>query len=209
MLRKILFLASAVIVGFGASAQQTDSGKTIWDGRLPKIAVKTNLLYDATSTLNLGVEFGLGRRTSLDVPINYNPWSFPKGRKLKHLMVQPEFRYWFCERFNGSFLGVHALGGIGNTANLKIPFGLWDDLEGHRYQGWFVGAGLSYGYQWYLGPHWNLEATIGGGYIYFNYDKYECGKCGNKLLNDKDKHYFGVTKAGLSLVYLFKYKKQK
>lgn len=35
-----------------------------------KVALKTNLLYDATSTMNLGFEFGLSPKWTLDV---YNP----------------------------------------------------------------------------------------------------------------------------------------
>ena len=76
-----------------------------------KAAVKTNLLYDATSTLNLGVEFGLARRWTLDVSGNYNPWTFSENRKMKHWLVQPEVRWWNCTRFSGHFVGFHALGG--------------------------------------------------------------------------------------------------
>ena len=32
-----------------------------------KVAVKTNLLYDATTTMNLGLEIGLGKKWSLDL----------------------------------------------------------------------------------------------------------------------------------------------
>ena len=38
-----------------------------------KVAVKTNLLYDATTTMNLGLEIGLGKKWSLDLSGNYNP----------------------------------------------------------------------------------------------------------------------------------------
>ena len=41
-----------------------------------KVAVKTNLLYDATTTMNLGLEIGLGKKWSLDLSGNYNPWKF-------------------------------------------------------------------------------------------------------------------------------------
>ena len=41
-----------------------------------KVAVKTNLLYDATSTINLGTEFGLSPKWTLDVSANYNPWTY-------------------------------------------------------------------------------------------------------------------------------------
>ena len=74
----------------------------------PAVGIKTNLLYDATSTLNLGVEFRTGRRTSFDMSANWNPFSFSDNRKWKHLLIQPEFRYWTKETFSGHFLGLHA-----------------------------------------------------------------------------------------------------
>ena len=47
-----------------------------------KVAVKSNLLYDATATFNLGVEFGLARKWTLDVPVNLNPWKFNEAKSL-------------------------------------------------------------------------------------------------------------------------------
>ena len=70
-----------------------------------KVAMKTNLLYDATSTMNLGFEFGLSPKWTLDVSGNYNPWTFSKNKKWQHWLVQPEARYWFCNKMMGSFIG--------------------------------------------------------------------------------------------------------
>ena len=73
------------------------------------IAAKTNLLYWATTTPNIGMEFGLGEQTTLELTGGYNPWTLDKeqNKKLKHWLVMPEFRYWLCERFNGHFFGIH------------------------------------------------------------------------------------------------------
>lgn len=49
------------------------------NSKAQKVAVKSNLLYDATTTLNLGLEVGLARKWTLDVPFNYNPWKFKMG----------------------------------------------------------------------------------------------------------------------------------
>lgn len=46
------------------------------------------------------------------------------------------------------------------------------------YDGWFVGGGFSYGYQWIMGKHWNLETELGIGYAYLDYDKYLHHRCG-------------------------------
>lgn len=75
-------------------------------------------------------------------------------------------------------------------------------MKDHRYQGYFWGAGLSYGYQWLLGKHWNLEASIGAGFARINYDKFPCVECGARIAEGTH-NYFGVTRATLSLVYIF------
>ena len=111
-----------------------------------KVALKTNLLYDATSTMNLGFEFGLSPKWTLDVSGNYNPWTFSKNKKWKHWLVQPEARYWFCNKMMGSFIGFHALGGSHNIGNVDLDFKFlgtdFSKLKDYRYEGWFVGAGL-------------------------------------------------------------------
>ncbi|WP_176555016.1 DUF3575 domain-containing protein [Butyricimonas sp. Marseille-P3923] len=172
-----------------------------------KMAVKSNLLYDATATINAGVEFRLAPRWTFDLSGNYNGWTISGDRKWKHWMMQPEVRYWFCDRFAGHFLGAHALGGKYNIGNLKNSISFlgtdFSKLTDRRYQGWFIGAGVAYGHSWILSKHWNFEAEIGVGYIYTRYDVYPCAECGTRLAKGRSHHYVGPTKAALNLVYLF------
>lgn len=171
------------------------------------VVVKTNLLYDATATINAGVEIGLAPKWTLDLSGNYNGWTMSDNRKWKHWMVQPEARYWFCDRFVGHFLGIHAHGGQYNVGGLKNGISFlgtdFSNLSDLRYEGWFVGAGVGYGYSWILSKHWNFEAEIGVGYAYTRYDSYPCGTCGEKQDDNKSHHYFGPTKAALNLIYSF------
>lgn len=163
------------------------------------MAIKNNLLYDATLTPNLSLEFGVSKKFTIDVGAGYNPFEFSNNKKFKHWLVQPEFRYWTCERFNGWFFGLHAHGGEYNVAALDLPFGIFKNLKDYRYEGYFVGGGLSAGYQWMLGNRWNLEASIGAGYTYINYDKY-CPECGPSV-DSGPYHYWGITRATISFVY--------
>ena len=93
--------------------------------RAQKIALKNNLLMDGMASPNLGVEFKVGGRTTLDVPVSWNLWSFSNDKKFKHFAVQPELRWWKCQPFTGHFLGVHAhyasynVGGIGPFRTIK------------------------------------------------------------------------------------------
>lgn len=178
------------------------------EGKCQKVAVKTNLLYDIPAlTANAGVEFGLASRWTLDVSANYNGWTLSRDRRWKHWLVQPEARYWFCDRFAGHFLGAHLLGGQFNIGGVKnhIHF-LGSDFSQvgyRRYQGWMIGAGVAYGYAWILGKHWNVEGEIGLGWIYTRYDSYPCANCGKKLAKNKTHNYVGPTKAAVNLVYTF------
>ena len=166
----------------------------------PRFAVKTNMLYDITGTVNLGFEIKTSRKYSLDISGNYNPWTFSENRKWKHFLIQPEYRYWICEPFYGHFIGAHAHYAKFNIGNL--PFG-GTSYEDHRYEGWLAGAGFSYGYHKMLSNRWSIEATIGVGYAYIDYDKYKCEKCGEKVKSGNT-HYLGITKAAVSLIYVIK-----
>ena len=181
------------ILGFLA----TEESKAQW------IAVKSNLLYDATTTMNLGLEIGLAHKWTLDVPVNLNPWKFSDGTRLQHWGIQPEVRYWFCERFRRTFVGVH-----GHFADFNM--GGWPDwsfisqnMQNSRYEGHLYGGGISIGHSWILKKRWSLEASIGVGYAHIVYDKYLREKCGSKL-KESSRNYFGPTKASLSLIYVIK-----
>lgn len=172
-----------------------------------KVAVKTNIVYDAAANVNAGLEFGLAKRWTLDLSGNLNVWDMSHGRKWKHWFVQPELRYWFCDRFAGHFMALHIHGGQYNIGGLDNDLEFlgtdFSRLGDSRFQGWFAGAGLAYGYTWILGEHWNVEAEVGFGYSYTRYDRFECVGCGKKVDEDKEHHYVGPTKAAINLVYLF------
>ncbi len=162
------------------------------------VGVKSNLLYDMTSTINLGLEVGLGPKWSLELPVNYNPWSLGTDKKIKHWLIQPEIRYWLCERFNGHFFGLHGHAAGYNFGGIKLI-----GLEDHRYEGNLYGGGISYGYQWILNKRWSIEATLGVGYAYLDHTKYNCETCGTKI-GDYTKNYFGPTKLGVSIIYIIR-----
>lgn len=195
ILTKLIVATAMLFVGLSVFAQGN-------------VGVKTNLLYGAgTLTPNLGVEIGLGKRTTLDVNVGYNWFNLngttENNKKLVHWLVRPEFRYWLCEKFNGHFLGVHALGSQFNISGHNLSLLLEKDSKQYRYQGWAIGAGISYGYQLFLSKRWNAEFSLGVGYAYLDYNKYPCYKCGDKL-NSGNKHYLGPTNASVSLIYILK-----
>lgn len=171
-------------------------------------ALKTNLLYDATASVNIGAEFGIARQWSLDISGDINFWNISDQKRWRHWFAQPEFRYWFCHRSIGPFIGLDLHGGQYNIGRfgsdgfkfLGTDFG---NLKDRRYQGWFAGAGVAYGYSWAFSEHWGMEAEIGIGWAYSRFDAYRCADCNKKIISDGVHNYVGLTKAAINLVYNF------
>lgn len=180
-----------------------------------KAAIKTNALYWATTTPNIGMEFALGDRWTFELEGGYNPWNLDSDNnmKVKHWLVSPEFRYWFCNSFQGHFIGINAnytqfnIGGLPEgmpnlfvNLNAEVPM---PDLSVARIQGWAVGAGLTYGYAFPIARRWNMELTVGYGWWYTEYDQYESRKCG-LFQQAVARHALGPATAGISFIYMIK-----
>jgi len=175
-----------------------------------RLAFKGDLIEAAMWIPNLGIETKTGGKTTLDISAAYNPFQISDTKKWKLWTVQPEFRYWLCEAFTGSFLGVHAgvgqfnMGGFDGRVNVSNIGGLnFTDLIDTRVQGSFLNAGFSYGYQMVLSSRWSMEGNIGVGYARYGYVQYRCLTCGERV-GSGTKNYFGPTRASIALVYMIR-----
>ena len=168
--------------------------------RAQTVGLKTNLLYDATATLNAGVEFGLSPHWTIDLSGNYNPWTFSDNRKWKHWLVQPELRYWLRHSFHGHFMGLHSGWLDYNIGGVELP-GV-SASKTSRYEGYATGMGLTYGYAWKLAGRLSLEVALGVGWVYTRYDRFRCARCGALEEKGTTANRFMPTKAALSLVYV-------
>ncbi len=199
---KILLMVAFSLCAAGASAQ--------------RIGIKTNALYWATGTVNFAGEVAVMPKMTVDLTATCNiPGLLYFGdkalnRKLWHWTVQPEVRFWHNEAFNRGFVGLHATTGAFDAGGINLPLGVFPDFGSHRYEGWMAGAGVSYGWQWYISPHFNVEATFGFGYLYLKYNRFG-GPLGSasQIMDEIDTvhHYFGPTRIGVSFTYLLRSKK--
>ena len=171
--------------------------------RAQHMNVGTNLLYWATTTPNARAEWLLKGHYTLSATFGYNAFNFKDDSganpKLHHWLVYPEVKYWFCRPFEHDYVGVHAFYGRYNAGGIGL-LGFLDDC---RWKGYGMGIGISYGYQWAFGKRWGIEASLGIGYAYLNYRKYESGTCGD-LLAKVERHLLLPTKLSLSLLYFIR-----
>ncbi|MBO4985476.1 MAG: DUF3575 domain-containing protein [Bacteroides sp.] len=163
------------------------------------LALKTNLLYDLATALNVEVEVPIGQKWSVMVEDVF-PW-WHKGNKYAFQMWEMgvEGRYWFKRNFARKVLCGH-FGGV-YVMSAKYDF-QWDTSL--NYQGEYWSTGVTYGYAMPIGKWFNLEFSASLGYLSTAYRHYRPSTHYEELLKDNNKQgrmgYFGPTKLKVSLV---------
>ncbi|WP_292269900.1 DUF3575 domain-containing protein [Butyricimonas sp.] len=171
-------------------------------GKKTIVALKTNLLYDLLTALNVEIEIPIGKRFSVAVEDVFPWWSWgPNDRKYCFQMwemgVEP--RWWFRrtderEVLSGQFVGVY-----GMSAKYDIQ---WNTKW--CYQGEYWSAGVTYGYAKKISRRFNLEFSASAGYVSGDYRHYEPSGDYEHLYRDRYKTgrvgYFGLTKLKVALV---------
>lgn len=156
-----------------------------------KMALKTNALGWVTATPNMEAEFVLNRHISLCMGIAANPISTDKI-KTRFTHFQPEVRYWINRPMVSHFVGITAF-----TNSFDIM------LDDKYHKGDAVAAGLTYGYAWILGNHWNMELTAGIGMLKYRQFEYEKGTA-RPAYHNGIKTIIAPIKLGVSFVYVIR-----
>lgn len=177
----------------------TGTEKTL-EKSVPFLAFKTNALLLGAGIANLGAEVRLADRFSLDFPVIYSPYTIKNDYRLRVLGLQPEFRFWLKNFTQGHFFGL-----TGNFAWFNVSMS-----NDNRYQDTdnrpLMGFGVSYGYSWRVHPSLAIEFTAGAGYANIHYDVFYNVHNGIQY-NSGVKNYWGLTKAGISIVYILNHRR--
>ena len=173
-------------------------------GKAQNLALKTNLLYDAVLIPNVGVEVSLGKQWTASADWFYT-WFSSDSRH----------RYW---QGYGGYLTVRRY--FANHSTLNTPhstfptghhlgayvLGMTYDVEwgGRGYQAdhFGFGAGVEYGYAMPIGSRLLLDFSIGIGFQDGEYKEYE--PVGDRYVwqATRQRHWFGPTKAEVTLKWL-------
>lgn len=172
------------------------------------VSIRNNVLWDATGTPNLGVEFKISEHATLGFNGAFKPWprflawdNDPNNdARWRHLTLAPEFRY-YTKQANapGFFFGGDLVYSHFNLGSFNVPIGPYADLQMHRIQGDIYGATAFVGYGWGLGKHFRLEVEAGAGAGYRNATLYECAHCGAEIGPSNGVTF--VPKLGVNIVW--------
>lgn len=162
------------------------------------MGLRTNMLYDIALVPNIGAEFYVGKGWSIGGNWMYAWWKNDK----RH-------RYW---RLYGGELGIRKY--FGRRASEKPLTGYHLGLYGLMLTYDFetggrgcqskcsYGMGIEYGYSLPIGRRLNFDFGIGIGYFGGEYKKYDPIDDHYVWKETRQRHWFGPTKAEISLVWL-------
>ena len=171
------------------------------------MALKTNMLYDALLLPNIGAEFYAGKNISLTADWMYGWWD----RDRTHYYWRAYggnigARWWFGKAAHEKPLTGHHLGLFAGVITYDFELGKGGIMGGiPRGTLWercnFI-SGVEYGYSLPVARRLNIDFSLALGYMGGKYLKYE-PKYGFYIWQSTHRlHWFGPTKAEISLVWL-------
>jgi hypothetical protein len=191
-----------VLTPMASQAQSTD---TLRHGSFPAtFAVRTNLLYDLAVVPNVGAELYIGGRWTIGADLFFTWLSSEK----RNWCWQGYGGYFAIRRYfgplskrtafhskllSGHHLGVYALG-----LTYDVEFG----GRGYQAEKLGFGGGVEYGYSLPIGRRLNLDFSIGVGFQDGEYKTYEPMDDHFVWQSTNKRHWFGPTKAEISLKWL-------
>lgn len=194
-------------------------GKVQFSGNTPRtlFALKTNLLYDAVTALNVEAEIPIGNQFSIAVSDLFPWWTAgPHDHKyaLQILELGIEPRWYPLSSRQPSFGSPHDGRMTGWFVGTYLASAMYDLQRDKAIctQGEYWSAGASAGYIMPLGRRLRLELSASIGYLESDYRHYQPSPDYAHLYKDYFKEgtfsYFGLTRAKVSLVIPVSIRKQ-
>ena len=162
------------------------------------MGIKTNLIYDAALIPNLGLEFHLGKRWSLDANYCHAWWANePENVFWRIYGGELGLRKYFGGKSHWTPLSGHHLGVYCQCYTYDYELGERGQMSPMTY-----GAGIEYGYSVPLGRSLNLDFGLGLGYLGGEYYIYDPDQGCYVWERTMQRHWFGPTKFEISLVWI-------
>lgn len=168
-------------------------------------AIKTNALYDVLAIPNIGVEFPIGNHFSIGANWMYAWWH--KHARNRHWRIYGgdiNARYYLNN--NEHSLTGHHFGVYGQVLVFQIAFGgkgYITGIPGENIWGKpYFGGGLEYGYSKQLSRRFNIDFSLGLGFMLGEYREYRPIDDHYVWQSTHRRNWFGPTKAEISLVWL-------
>lgn len=171
------------------------------------MSVYTNMLYDALLTPNIGAEIYLGHNRSIAADWKHGWWKSDRRHRYWRIYGGAiTLRQWFGSAAAGKPLTGHHLGIYGEMFTYDFEFGdrgqMGGEPRGTIFDRANYAAGIEYGYSLPVSKHLNIDFSLGIGYLGGKYYEYKPSDGHYVWQTSKQRHWFGPTRASVSLVWL-------
>jgi hypothetical protein len=183
-----------------APVDETPAPIVVKDEKKPYYwALRTNMLYDALLLPNIGADIYLGKNFSIDGIWHYGWWKCDHNHDYwRYYGGDLAVRYWFGKAAHRKPLTGHHIGLYGQMVTYDFEFG----NRGYMGPRWSYGGGLEYGFSKPISRHFNIDFSLGVGYLGGKYYEYiPIDQC-YVWQKTKQRHWYGPTKLEISLVWL-------
>lgn len=120
--------------------------------------IKINGMSALVSVPQIGIETSIGAKSTFNIDIFASLWKSFDGKPMQAIMLTPEYRYHFKEKYNGLYIGAHT----GPDIYKLQKWNYWGTNLYEKGIGYRIGATI--GYQKKLNDKFVLETFIGGGW---------------------------------------------
>ncbi|MEG2157732.1 MAG: DUF3575 domain-containing protein [Bacteroidaceae bacterium] len=156
-----------------------------------RVAFKTNALYWATLSPNIGAELRLSQHFTVGMGLVGNVCKIG-SYKPQFIGAEGEVRYWFSRPMARHFVGA------------MVALESHDmQLKNTNHYGDALAGGFTYGYAMPMGKRWNLEGSIGLGLVHLRDYKWSVGSLKPVSANNS-KTTLAPMKASISIAYILK-----
>lgn len=120
--------------------------------------IKINGLSALVGLPQVGIETSIGAKSTLSIDVFASFWKSFDGKPMQAVMLTPEYRYHFKEKYNGLYVGAHT----GPDAYKLQKWDYWGTNKYEKGLGYRIGATI--GYQKKISDKLTLDAFLGGGW---------------------------------------------
>ena len=161
------------------------------------MSFRTNMLYDLALTPTIGVDFHLGHNWTLGANWSY-AWWHKDSWSYYHRVYGGDInlRKYFGASARRRPLSGHHIGIYAQGLTYDFEYGSTGFLSEFSY-----GGGLEYGYSLPVSKTLNIDFNIGCGYLGGEYKVYDPIDDHYVWRETRQRHWFGPTKAEISLVW--------
>lgn len=157
-----------------------------------KLLLKSNVLPWTLTIPNVGGEFLIGEKWSVELNVWYCPWKLSDKFSVKTASILPEARWWLKTNEKGSFFNIH----------LDVA---WFNVRANRYRYQdrgrpLIGGGIGYGYRLLFNERWGMEFEIGAGVVNTRYNRYYNVTNGS-LKDTRVSTYWGIDRLSVAFTY--------